>query len=60
MTENQTPHYSEWRRIANLRQGVINKLDKKVLRLESKIRTLTTSLDAANARLAMYDQREGS
>lgn len=40
-----------WRNLAGTRQGVINKLDKKVRRLEM-------SLAAATARLAMYDSRE--
>lgn len=42
---------ADWRRLAGTRQGVINKLDKKVKRLEA-------SLAAANARLAMYDSQE--
>lgn len=49
MTETYTA--TDWRRLAGTRQGVINKLDKKVKRLE-------TSLAAANARLALYDHQE--
>lgn len=37
-------HYSEWRRMANLRQGVINKLDKKIARLELENAQLRAAL----------------
>lgn len=49
-----------WRKLAGTRQGLVNKLDKKVRRLEAEVTTLRTSLDAANARLALYDQREAA
>lgn len=58
MTTNHTP--ADWRRLAGTRQGVINKLDKKVHRLEAEIVTLKASLAASNARLAMYDSREAA
>jgi acid phosphatase family membrane protein YuiD len=47
MTDDQS-----LRRLAGVRQGVINMLNKRVVRLEAK-------LNAAEARLAMYDHREG-
>lgn len=58
MTTNHTP--ADWRKLAGTRQGVINKLDKKVQRLENEVTTLRTSLAAANTRLALYDQREAA
>lgn len=60
MTETQPAHYSEWRRIANLRQGIISKLERKIRNRDAAIRTLEVSLAAANARLALYDQREAA
>ena len=60
MTDYQPSHYSEWRRIANLRQGIISKLEKKVRRLEAENAGLAVSLTAANPRLGMYDQREAA
>lgn len=58
MTDTQPSHYSEWRRIAKLRQGIIHRLDRKVSRLEAENTTLKASLAASTARLALYDQRE--
>lgn len=58
MTEIQTHTAADWRKLAGIRQGVINKLDNKVKRLEAEILTLRTSLDACSARLALYDGRE--
>lgn len=60
MTDTQTSHYSEWRRLANLRQGIIHRLDRKVSRLEAENATLEASLASSTARLAMYDKREVS
>lgn len=60
MTEPQPSHYSEWRRIANLRQGIISKLERKIRNRDAHIRSLEVSLAAANARLALYDQREAA
>lgn len=59
MTETHTTE-SRWRYLANLRQGIIAKLEKKLTRAEAEILTLRTSLDAATTRLAMYDQREAA
>ena len=50
----------DWRKLAGTRQGVINKLDKKVKRLEAENATLKASLTATAARLAMYDHREAA
>lgn len=58
MTDAQPSHYSEWRRLAKLRQGIIHRLDRKVSRLEAENAALTASLSACTARLAMYDKRE--
>lgn len=58
MTTNHTP--ADWRRLAGTRQGVINKLDKKVHRLEAENATLKASLASSNARLALHDQREAA
>lgn len=49
MTEDRTA--TDWRKLANLRQFMIDKLEEKNRRLQS-------SLDSANARLALYDMRE--
>lgn len=57
---NHPANAERWRNLANLRQGIISKLEKKLHRAESEIATLKTSLAAANARLAMYDQREAA
>lgn len=59
MTETHTTE-SRWRYLANIRQGIISKLEKKLARAEGEIRTLRASLDAATSRLAMYDQREAA
>lgn len=58
MTTNHTP--ADWRKLAGTRQGVINKLDKRVRRLEAEIAALRVDLAAANTRLALYDQREAA
>lgn len=50
----------DWRKLAGLRQGVINKLDTRVKRMEAEILTLRTSLESCAVRLAMYDQREAA
>jgi uncharacterized coiled-coil DUF342 family protein len=57
MTETYT-EAEKWRYRANIRQGIISKLEKRLTRAEAEIQTLRTSLDAANARLALYDARE--
>ncbi|WP_455834792.1 hypothetical protein [Pseudarthrobacter siccitolerans] len=57
---NHPANAERWRNLANLRQGIISKLEKKLHRAEAEIVTLKTSLAAANARLAMYDQREAA
>lgn len=59
MTENHTAA-ERWRYLANIRQGIISKLEKKLSRTESEVVTLKASLAAANARLAQYDMRERS
>lgn len=51
---------ADWRKLAGTRQGVINKLDKKVRRLEAAVIALNVSLDAANTRLSVYDMREAA
>jgi hypothetical protein len=48
----------KWRYRANIRQGIISKLEKKLTRAEAEIQALRTSLDACSARLALYDGRE--
>jgi len=54
-------HSSErWRKLAGTRQGVINKLDKKVRRLEAEVTALNVALTAANTRLSLYDMREAA
>lgn len=58
MTETHTA--ADWRKLAGTRQGLINKLDKRVRRLEAELATVTASRDAGAARLAMYDQREAA
>lgn len=50
----------EWRQLAGTRQGLINKLDRKVRRLEAELATVKASLAASNARLALYDMREAA
>jgi len=60
MTDDQPSHYSEWRRLANLRQGIISKLEKKVRRLEGELAAARASQAADAARLALYDQREAA
>lgn len=59
MTENHTAA-QRWRNLANIRQGIISKLEKKLSRAEAEIVTLKGSLAASNARLAMYDSREAA
>lgn len=58
MTNHHT--VDDWRKLAGTRQGLINKLDAKVRRLEAELLTVTASRNAAAARLALYDQREVS
>ena len=60
MTDTQPSHYSEWRRLANLRQGIIHRLDRKVSRLEAELATVKASCEAHTARLALYDRREAA
>jgi hypothetical protein len=50
----------KWQHRAAIRQGIISKLEKKLTRSEAEVVTLKASLDAANARLAMYDAREAA
>lgn len=50
----------KWQHRAAIRQGIISKLEKKLSRAEAELSTLKASLDAANARLAMYDHREAA
>lgn len=59
MTETHT-EAEKWRYRANIRQGIISKLEKKLHRAEAEIITLKASLHAASTRLAMYDQREAA
>lgn len=49
-----------WRQLAGTRQGLINKLDKKVRKLEAENATLKASLASSTARLALYDHREAA
>lgn len=49
---------ADWQKLAGTRQGIIQKLDKKVRRLEVEVAALTVTLAAANTRLALYDGRE--
>jgi hypothetical protein len=57
MTETHT-EAEKWRYRANIRQGIISKLEKRVRRLEAEVAGLRVDLNAANARLALYDGRE--
>ena len=50
----------KWQHRAAIRQGIISKLEKKLTRAEAELFTLKASLDAANARLALYDRREAA
>ncbi|MEJ1193044.1 hypothetical protein [Pseudarthrobacter sp. CCNWLW207] len=50
----------KWQHRAAIRQGIISKLEKKLLRAETEIATLKASLAASNARLALYDIREAA
>lgn len=50
----------DWRQLAGKRQGLLNKLDKKVRRLEAELATVKASCEAHTARLAMYDHREAA
>lgn len=50
----------KWQHRAAIRQGIIRKLEKKLNRAEAEISALTASLKTANARLALYDQREAA
>jgi hypothetical protein len=50
----------DWRKLAGTRQGLINKLDKKVQRLEAELAAVKASREADAARLAMYDAREAA
>lgn len=59
MTENHS-EAEKWRYRANIRQGIISKLEKKLHRAEVEIAALTASLNASSARLALYDQREAA
>lgn len=43
--------YSDWRKLAQMRQFIIDKLDRKNADLEARLR-------AANARVTMYEARE--
>lgn len=57
MTENHTAA-ERWRYLANIRQGIVSKLEKKLKNRDAEIATLKASLEAATARLALYDSRE--
>lgn len=59
MTESQTPA-ERWKYMANLRQGIISRLEKKVRRLESELAAVKASREADASRLAMYDRREAA
>jgi hypothetical protein len=59
MTTNYTPA-ERWKYLANIRQGIISKLEKKLDKAEAENLALRTSLTAANARLALYDAREAA
>jgi hypothetical protein len=50
----------KWQHRAAIRQGIISKLEKKLSRAEAENLALRTSLEAASARLALYDQREAA
>lgn len=58
MTETRTYTAENWRKLAGIRQGVINRLEKKLARVEAEAIALRASLDAVSARLALYDGRE--
>ena len=55
-----TDSYSldDWRKLAGTRQGLINKLDRKVGRLEAELATAKASCASHTARVALYDARE--
>lgn len=59
-TMNNKHTLEDWRKLAGTRQGLINKLDKKVQRLESELTALKASRQADAARLALCDQREAA
>jgi hypothetical protein len=46
-TGYQPAHYSEWRRVANLRQGIIAKLERKIANRDAHIKTLELRLAEA-------------
>lgn len=50
----------DWRKLAGVRQGIINRLEKKVLRLEADLAAAKASRIAESARLALYDAREAA
>lgn len=50
----------KWQHRAAIRQGIISKLEKKLTRTEAELSAVRASLDAANARLALYDRREAA
>ncbi|WP_455835384.1 hypothetical protein [Pseudarthrobacter siccitolerans] len=55
---NDSHTLDDWRKLAGTRQGLINKLDKKVRRLESELAAAKASCESHTARLALYDKRE--
>lgn len=57
---NEKHTLADWRNLAGTRQGLINKLDKKVRRLEAELATVKASREADAARLALYDAREAA
>ena len=50
----------KWQHRAAIRQGIISKLEKKLVRAESEITALKASLASTSARLALYDMREAA
>lgn len=50
----------KWQHRAAIRQGIISKLEKKLTRTEAELSAVRASLNAANARLALYDRREAA
>lgn len=57
---NQNDAAARWRNLANLRQGIISKLEKKLTRAEAELAAVKASREADAARLALYDQREAA
>lgn len=50
----------DWRKLAGIRQGIVNRLEKKLARTEAELAAVKASREAAAARLALYDRREAA